>query len=98
MTLPVRSFCATQAVEGRAIHMGRPLTSKRTSTASAWRVAMATMVPFQRAVQVFAAPAIGHMEIFVHASSLSLRAGKGKVRRRYRKDAHGKFPGLKSAC
>src|ERR1700678_1312139 len=30
------------------IHMGRPLTSKRMSTASAWRVAMATMVPFQR--------------------------------------------------
>ena len=48
MTLPVRFFCSTQAVQGSAIHMGRPLTSKRMSTASAWRVAMATIVPFQR--------------------------------------------------
>src|ERR1700733_1309081 len=48
MTLPVRFFCSTQAVAGRAIHMGRSLTSKRTSMASAWRVAMATMLAFQR--------------------------------------------------
>src|ERR1035438_9529655 len=48
MTLPERFFCSTQAVEGRAIHMGLPFTSKRTSTASAWRGAMATMLPFQR--------------------------------------------------
>jgi hypothetical protein len=47
ITLPLRFFCSPHAVQGRAIHMGRPLTSKRTSTASAWRVAMATMVAFQ---------------------------------------------------
>src|ERR1700723_2364586 len=48
MTLPVRFFCSTQAEAGMAIHMGRPLTSKRMSMASAWRVAMATMLAFQR--------------------------------------------------
>src|SRR5271154_1289312 len=47
MTLPVRRFCSTQAVLGRAIQTARPLTAKRTSVASAWRVAMATTVPFQ---------------------------------------------------
>jgi hypothetical protein len=46
MTLPVRRFCSTQATLGRAIQSGRPLTAKRISVASAWRVAMATMVPF----------------------------------------------------
>jgi hypothetical protein len=32
---------------GMAIQTGLPLTAKRMSVASAWRVAMATMVPFQ---------------------------------------------------
>src|SRR5882757_7702630 len=46
MTLPERFFCSSEAVQGRAIHMGRPFTLKRTSTASAWRVAIATMLAF----------------------------------------------------
>src|ERR1035438_472594 len=48
MTLPLRRFCSTQARFGRAIQTGFPLTAKRMSVASAWRVAMATTVPFQR--------------------------------------------------
>src|SRR3974390_2337571 len=48
MTLPERFFCSIHAVHGKAIHMGRPFTSKRTSTASAWRVAIATTLAFQR--------------------------------------------------
>src|ERR1700733_10393347 len=47
MTKPVRRFCSTQARFGMAIQTGRPLTAKRMSVASAWRVAMATTVPFQ---------------------------------------------------
>src|ERR1700736_2132498 len=47
MTKPVRRFCSTQARLGMAIQTGRPLTAKRISVASAWRVAMATTVPFQ---------------------------------------------------
>src|SRR5690242_1200201 len=47
MTLPDRFFCSTHAAQGSAIHMGRPFTSNRTSTASAWRVAMATILAFQ---------------------------------------------------
>src|SRR5271170_195962 len=47
MTWPVRRFCSTQARFGMAIQTGRPLTAKRMSVASAWRVAMATIVPFQ---------------------------------------------------
>gem|GEM_PF-5776138 len=47
MTLPLRRFCSIQARLGMAIQRGLPLTAKRMSVASAWRVAMATMVPFQ---------------------------------------------------
>src|SRR5580692_2342887 len=47
MTLPLRRFCSTQAMLGRAIQTGLRLTEKRMSVASAWRVAMATIVPFQ---------------------------------------------------
>src|SRR3984957_14684846 len=46
MTYPVRRFCSTQARLGIAIQTGLPLTAKRMSVASAWRVAMATTVPF----------------------------------------------------
>src|SRR5580698_5326888 len=47
MTKPVRRFISTQARLGMAIQTGRPFTAKRMSVASAWRVAMATTVPFQ---------------------------------------------------
>src|SRR5580704_10309256 len=47
MTYPVRRFCSTHARLGMAIQTGLPLTAKRMSVASAWRVAIATTVPFQ---------------------------------------------------
>src|SRR6202021_3276360 len=46
MTWPVRRFCSTQARFGMAIQTGLSLTEKRISVASAWRVAIATTVPF----------------------------------------------------
>src|ERR1700733_1570491 len=48
MTWPERSFCSTQARAGKAIQTGWPLTSKRMSTASACRVAMATTFAVHR--------------------------------------------------
>ena len=42
MRRPVRCWNSTQAVSGKAIQTSRPPTRNFMSTASAWRVAMAT--------------------------------------------------------
>ena len=64
---------------GSAIHMGRPFDI----VADIDRVGVAggdgDDSAFPAAVQVFAGPAVGDVEIFVHTVSLSFRARHGKA-------------------
>src|ERR1035441_7266756 len=75
MTLPVRRFISTQARLGRAIQTGFPETSKRMSVASAWRVAMATMVP--RQVQWSGSPVQRSVTVKSSYMVISLVDGRG---------------------